>query len=181
MNHSGVPVELETASRTVATQLESLLDEYLRELNTHRDEPVGATDSASYPYLEAYWTEPGRHAFIIHCGADVGGFAFIRDPSSTDSGVHELAEFYVRPESRRLGVGQRALHEIWRRFPGRWELQVHARNLVALQFWTACVEDISSEAPDVSEVDAADGKRIQFNFHVPATAGQDTATEPDGR
>ncbi len=161
-----MPIELATASGSDVRLIESLLDDYLRELSSHRDLPVGATDSASYPYLDAYRSEPGRHAFIIQCRGRAVGFALIRDPASTGSAVHQLAEFYIKPESRRLGVGRRAVLAIWKRFPGQWELQVHARNSAAVQFWASCVAAATSEPPHVREVQAKDGRRVQFNFHV---------------
>jgi hypothetical protein len=38
----------------------ALLDEYLHELAGHREVAVGAIDSRSYPYLDAYFSKPGR-------------------------------------------------------------------------------------------------------------------------
>jgi predicted acetyltransferase len=144
------------------------LDEHLQELAAHREIAVGATDSRGYPYLDAYFSEPGRHAFLIECNGEVVGLALIRDPASTGSPASEVAEFYVKPGSRRLGHGREVIASMWRRFPGAWELQVHARNAAALRFWAACVEASAEEPPGVREIEAEDGKRIQFNFYVKA-------------
>jgi hypothetical protein len=103
------------------------------------------------------------------------GFAFIRDPASTGSAEHQLAEFYIEPDSRRLGIGRRAAAAIWRRFPGQWELQVHARNSAAVQFWASCAEAEAGEAPQLREVQAPDGRRVQFGFRV---SGGPTVTSP---
>ena len=73
MNHD-IPIVVAAANGSDGSLIESLLDEYLRELSNHRDVPSGATDSASYPYLGAYWSEPGRHAFLIRCGGHAVGF-----------------------------------------------------------------------------------------------------------
>jgi predicted acetyltransferase len=159
-------IELEEAGESDARLIQSLLDAYLGELSTHRDIAVGATDSASYRYLDAYWSEPGRHAFLIRAGGLVVGFAFVRGPISTKCAVHELSEFYVKPESRRLGVGRRAVGAIWSRFPGEWELQVHARNSAAIRFWASRTAAEANSRPQVHEVQARDGERIQFNFRV---------------
>ncbi len=165
-NDPDMPLELAAVSGSDARLIESLLDDYLCELSSHRDVPVGATDSASYPHLDAYWSEPGRYAFIIQCRGRAVGFALIRGPASTGSAVHQVAEFYIKPESRRLGIGRRAALAIWERFPGQWELQVHARNSAAMQFRATCAEAEASEAAQVREVQASDGRRIQFNFRV---------------
>ena len=161
--------ELVVAGSSDADLVSSLLDEYLLELSSYQDVPSGATNSAFYPYLDAYWSEPGRHAFIIQYGGHPVGFALIRDPTSTKSAVYQIAEFYIKPESRRLGIGRRAVHAIWKRFPGQWELQVHTRNSTAVQFWELCLETVTSEPPQVREVQGRDGKRIQFDFSIEDT------------
>jgi predicted acetyltransferase len=145
--------------------LAALLDDYLHELADHREAAVGATDSRSYPYLDAYFSEPGRHPLLIRREGKVVGFALVRGPASTGR-VWEVAEFYVTPASRRVGIGREAVAAIWRQFPGAWELQVHARNTAALRFWTSCIEASSQETPQVTVVEAPDGKRFQFNFRV---------------
>ncbi len=160
-------IDLVEARRGDRGVIEALLDEYLQELAFHREVAVGATNARSYPYLDAYFVEPGRHAFLIRRDGDIVGLALIRDPISTDCPVSQVAELYVRPGSRRLGLGREAIACIFRRFPGAWELQVHARNAAALRFWASCVEASTQEAPDMKEVQGEDGKRIQFNFYVP--------------
>jgi predicted acetyltransferase len=143
-------IQLAEARQSDACVIQPMLDDYLWELSSHREVPIGATESASYPYLDAYWSEPGRHAFLIRSSGGVVGFAFIRDPDSTGFAEHRIAEFYIKPESRRLGIGRRAAAAIWQRFPGQWELQVHAGNAAALQFWASCAKVETGEAPQVT-------------------------------
>jgi predicted acetyltransferase len=153
----------------------ALLDDYLRELVGHREVAVGATDSASYPYLTVYWVEPGRHPFLVRHNGAVVGFALIRGPASLGCSMFQVAEFYIAPESRRLGVGREVVASLWRQFPGAWELQVHARNTAALAFWSSCIEAAVLEPPVVTKVQAADGNRVQFTFHVGPAGGREVA------
>jgi predicted acetyltransferase len=158
--------ELVEAKAEDAGVIAALLDDYLREMAKHRDVAVGATDAANYPYLAAYWSEPGRHPFLVrHNGAFVG-FVLVRAPASLGGPRSQVAEFYIAPESRRLGVGRAAVACLWRRFPGAWELQVHARNSTALRFWSSCIEAAAKDPPILTEICAADGKRVQHNFDV---------------
>lgn len=159
-------VALVAAERSDA-QLASLLDDYLRELSAHREIAVGATDAASYPYLDAYWSEPGRHAFFIEHDGEVAGFVLVRDPESTLSGTHQIAEFFIKRAARRRGIGQSAVLDVWQRFPGKWELQVHARNTGALDFWTTCIRKAATEPARVRDITSADGRRVEFVFRVP--------------
>lgn len=143
----------------------ALLDDYLLELADHREVPVGATEAINYPYLDVYFCESGRHPFLIRHAGQVVGFALIRAPESTGR-VWEVAEFYVAPGSRRVGVGRDAIAFVWGRFAGDWELQVHGRNSGAIRFWASCIEASAEEKPKVTEVRSRDGKRVQFNFRV---------------
>ncbi len=158
--------ELVVAGSSDADLIKSLLDEYLLELGSYRDVPSGTITSAPYSYLDAYWSESGRYAFIIQYGGHSVGFALIRDPASTESAVYQLAEFYIKPESRRLGIGRSAVRAILKQFPGQWELQVYAQNSAAVQFWESCLEAVTSEPPKGREMEGRDGRRIQFHFSV---------------
>jgi predicted acetyltransferase len=158
--------QLDEAAGESRGVLAELLDAYLRELAGHREIAVGACDAATYPYLDAYFTEPGRYAFLIRRGGEIVGFAMVRTPDSTGGSASQVAEFYIKPESRGLGIGREAITLIWQRFPGAWELQVHARNAAALRFWEFCIHSVLQRAPEMREIDAADGRRFQFDFHI---------------
>lgn len=159
-------VDLHEATLAEADLIGALVDDYLRELTAHREVPVGATDIRSYTHLDSYWTDPGRHAFLIRSEGRVVGFALIRDPTSTGSDASQVAEFYIEPGSRRRGIGRAAAYAIWQLLPGPWELQVHAQNSAALEFWSSCVPAQSFGNPRVTAIHAADGSRFQYNFVV---------------
>jgi predicted acetyltransferase len=112
----------------------------------------------------------GRHIFLIKYSKQVVGFTFIRDPASTESVAHQVAEFYVRSDSRRLGIGRSAVLEIWKLFPGQWELQVHTRNTAAIQFWLSCIETETGDNPQLQEIKDSDGRRLQLNFRIGQSA-----------
>ena len=114
--------------------LQSMLAAHLAELGGPPD----------YPYLPRYWQEPGRFVFVIGDGA-AEGFALVRRVPET--GAHELAEFYVRPESRRRGLGARAMSELLSLFPGPWQLRVGRANVGGLRFWKAVLPRPLVELP----------------------------------
>lgn len=151
----------------------ALLDEYLGELSGHRERAVGATRASEYRYLDEYFGEPGRHAFLIEARSEVVGFALIRGPDSTGE-RWQVAEFFVRPRHRMSGIGQWAMSSIWARFPGAWELQVHARNAGAVAFWRRSVRANSQNEPKITSFDADDGRRLSFQFRVERSEGRDS-------
>ena len=69
---------------------------------------------------------------------------------------HAVAEFFVLRKHRRTGVGTRAAHEVFRRFPGRWEVPVASYNIPALRFWRNVVRAMPAAA---LQEHAGDGQR----------------------
>ena len=147
-------------------KFEHLLDQYLSELKAHREFNVGATDSKTYPYLDAYWNEKGRHPYLFYFENQLVGFSFIRDTQSTESDSSHVAEFYILPRQRLKGIGKEAAIRIFCLFPGNWELQIHRKNKAAIGFWEKCIKLKVKNEPHVSQIKAGDGNRIQYNFTV---------------
>jgi predicted acetyltransferase len=158
-------VELCTASRDDRALFRELLDQYLRELAEHREFAVGASDASEYPYFELYWSECDRFPFGIWSGDKLVGFALIRRVHTAESEVMQVAEFFVRPEHRRNGIGSEAIEEVWRQHRGRWELQVMKGNTSAVNFWEKCISSHAQQW-EVEEIQAEDGRRLFFHFEV---------------
>lgn len=121
-------VNLREASLGERDRLERLLAEYLFEFDG-RTEP--------YPYLDLYWEETERQPFLIEVDGAVAGLCLIRDRD----GGWSIAEFWVRPDQRRSGVGRAALEAVAERGraagAGHLEAKVHPDNHEALPFWLA--------------------------------------------
>ena len=102
---------------------------------------VGEDGRFDVPALERWWTEPGRHAFLIRVDAKLAGFALVAERSRlTDrEGVHDMAEFFVVRRHRRRGVGVHAAHSLFDRFRGPWEVRQRPENVEATAFWRRVV------------------------------------------
>jgi predicted acetyltransferase len=159
-----VLVEAKVCDRElIATMLET----YLLELQGLCAGQAAPNGDGGYPYLDAYWSEEGRYAFRLQCADEDIGFAFVRGPASTGNGCYELAEFYVRNEWRRQGLGRQVARELWRRFPGQWQLTAFASNLPAVAFWRAMTAE-SAQGEVFTEVrTSGSGPRVFMSFHVP--------------
>ena len=46
-----------------------------------------------------------------------------------------MAEFFVLRKYRRCGIGSHVALEVWKRFPGQWEVRVIESHISALPFW----------------------------------------------
>ena len=128
--------------------LANLLELYAHDFSEFVELKLGPDGRFGYERLQLYWKEPGRHPFIITAGGQLAGFVFIRRGSeiSGDAEVWDMAEFFVVRGFRRRGVGVRAAREIWKRFPGKWEVRVLDRNRKALEFWRRAIGEFLGRA-----------------------------------
>ena len=140
---------LEQATHAQRPLLAVMLSDCLRELGADGD----------YPYLPLYWREVGRYPYLILSDRQTAGFALVR---RLDSATVEMAEFYVKPEWRRTGLGQRAAHALFAQHPGGWSLSVSPDNPRGLAFWRA-VRPAGATTEPLSAPDAI----MQLRFSSP--------------
>ena len=152
--------------------LANLLELYAHDFSEFVDLRLGADGRFGYRRLPLYWREPGRHPFIIKAGGHLAGFVFVRRGSevSGDADVWDVAEFFVVRGFRRLGVGTRAAHEVWRMLPGRWEVRVIDRNRKAKEFWARAIGEFLGGAaePTPFEKDGQSWSVFSFESEPPA-------------
>jgi predicted acetyltransferase len=87
-----------------------------------------------YRWLDHYWTDESRHAFLIRVNGRLAGLALVRQESCT-----EMAEFFILRRYRRSGVGTASAVELIHRFPGRWVVTQHLTNPAATAFWRTAI------------------------------------------
>jgi predicted acetyltransferase len=115
-----------------------------------------------YPYLDRYWTEPDRSAFLLRVEGRLAGFVLINGHTYTDEGERAVAEFFVVRKYRRRGVGRRAAIAVFERIPGVWEVPVRAANAAAHAFWRAAIEAAVGAAYDLVQHEAWPGSIFRF-------------------
>jgi predicted acetyltransferase len=146
--------------------LANMLELYAHDFSEFFDLKLGADGRFGYERLPLYWKEPGRHPFFIKAGGRLAGFVFVRRGSevSGDEGVWDVAEFFVVRGLRGRGVGTEAAHEVWRKFPGRWEVRVIDRNRRAKEFWARAIKDFIGEAVEPTPFDEGGEGWHVFSF-----------------
>jgi predicted acetyltransferase len=118
-------------------QLRSLLSDYIRELAAYDPSLVRADGMYDYPVPEQYWTEPTHRPFWLKANGEAAGFALVR---RMPEGHTEMAEFYVRPEFRRRGVGLIGARTVIADSSGAWELSEYLANPGSIAFWRKVLE-----------------------------------------
>ncbi len=134
-------IELVQAGPEQGPILSNLLELYAHDFSEFHELQIGADGRFGYRSLPLYWSEPGRYAFLVKVNGELSGLVFVRRGSeiSGDPFFWDMAEFFVLRGWRRRRVGTQVAHEVWRRFPGTWEVRVMQSNLPAQHFWMRAI------------------------------------------
>ncbi|MBD0326151.1 MAG: GNAT family N-acetyltransferase [Pyrinomonadaceae bacterium] len=134
-------VEIEAATREQQPVLANLLELYTHDFSEILDVQLGADGRFGYADLPLYWQEHNRHPFLIKADGQLAGFALVRQGSlvSGDNDVWDISEFFILRGYRKRGIGMQAVHHVWRKFPGAWEVRVMDKNAGAREFWSHAI------------------------------------------
>jgi predicted acetyltransferase len=138
-------VTLDAVPREQAPVLASLFELYAHDFSEHVPLEIKPSGRFDIPIADAWWTDAGHSPFFVRSDGKLGGFALVRRGSrvSGATDVMDVAEFFVVRGLRRKGIGERAAHALFERFPGKWEMRVRRTNVAASQFWSRVVESWS--------------------------------------
>lgn len=128
--------------------LSNLLELYLHDFSEFHALDVGPDGKFGYANLPLYWNDPDRHAFLIKVDSKLAGLALVKKvPDATGHrSAWDMAEFFILRGWRRNGIGTRAAHEVWKRFPGPWQIRAMQSNKPALQFWAHAIQEVLGKA-----------------------------------
>jgi predicted acetyltransferase len=136
-----VLVEIIPAPAEQEPVLANLLELYAHDFSEFVELEIGPDGRFGYQPLSLYWKGAGRYPFLIKAGGNLAGFALVQEGSRISGAdpVRDMAEFFIIRGCRRLGIGQKAAHAIWRRFPEKWEIRVREENRGAKEFWAGAI------------------------------------------
>jgi len=149
--------------------LANLLELYAHDFSEFHNLDIGEDGRFGYPSLPLYWSDPDRHPFLLRIEGKWAGLVLVKKGSEVSGSfgkdaVWDMAEFFVVRGCRRRGIGTQAAHEVWRRFPGMWEVRVMQANVSAQQFWAGAISIFTGEAVQPVAIDKAGERWSLFSF-----------------
>lgn len=132
-----IELQVDRATRAEKLILRHLLELYQYDLSAIENRDLDPNGLYGYEYLDQYWTEPGRHPFLVRVDGQIAGFALVNRHTclpQTEEGM-SIGEFFVMKRYRGRGVGERVAVRIFDMFPGLWEVRELAENVGAQAFW----------------------------------------------
>jgi predicted acetyltransferase len=148
MDRPAADIQLEPALPEQSPVLANLLELYAHDFSEFQPLDIGPEGRFGYKPLSLYWSESNRHPFLIRFNGNLAGLALVKVGSeiSGNQEVWDMAEFFVLRGCRRHRIGTLAAQEVWRRFPGLWEVRVMQSNPSAIFFWNRAISDFIGES-----------------------------------
>jgi len=165
-------VEVLPAAREQEPVLANMLELYAYDLSDVVDLQLSPDGRYHYPRLSLYWQEETRFPFLVKVGGHLAGFVLVSRGSliSGDPQIWDMAEFFVMRSYRRRGIGAAVAQEIWRRFPGPWDVRVLESNQPAQAFWESTIGAFAGSLAAPVSVEQGGKRRRVFSF-VSSDAG----------
>ncbi len=147
MDRPAADIQLEPALREQSPILANLLELYAHDFSEFQPLEIGPEGRFGYEPLSLYWSESNRHPFLIRFNGTLAGLALLKRGSeiSGNQDVWDMAEFFVLRGCRRHRIGTLAAQQVWRRFPGLWEVRVMQSNPSAISFWNRAISGFIGE------------------------------------
>lgn len=148
--------------------LRNLMEKYDYEFTQYTHEDVNPLGLYGYSYLDCYWTDPGRWAFFLKVDGQLAGFAMVTDYPEAGNTDYNMAEFFVMYKYRRCGLGSWAVTELFKKFPGSWQIKYHPANVPSAHFWHKAAQKHSGgnyrhdECPDLAYPDGSPAQVLFF-------------------
>ena len=153
--------------------LGNLLELYSHDFSSFVDLEIGPDGRFGYEGLERYWTDADRHPFLVTVDQKLGGFILVDAirQGEADATTWDVAEFFILRSYRRRGIGTSAAHQVFKWFPGHWQVRVRLSNQPACNFWEHAIAQFAGETVRSARMVSGGAIRQVLTFDSPRVDG----------
>lgn len=134
-------IEVTQASLDDKPILQRMMEFYQYDFSEYDDNDLDLNGIYGYPWLDHYWWEQGRHAFIVRVDGKLAGFVLVNQFTYLSNSEWSIAEFFIMRKYRRKDVGKTAAFFIFDMFRGIWEVHQLENNVPSQQFWRKIISE----------------------------------------
>jgi len=125
--------------------LRNLMEKYLYEFSQYENMDVNELGLYGYDYFDLYWIEEKRNAFFIRIDKKLAGFVMVNNIDETKMNTnYSISEFFIMFKYRRLKIGTYTIKNIFKKFPGKWEITYVQKNIPANNFWNKIIGEYTN-------------------------------------
>ena len=140
-------LELIRAGTEHQSALENLLELYIHDFSELVPRDVGEDGRYGYKNLPLFWSDNSRLPFLARLDGKIVGFALVTQSSEPpgDGEAWDMAEFFVLRRYRHRGIGIQLAEKVWLHCPGRWQIRVMEKNVLARKFWESSIAKFTGQ------------------------------------
>lgn len=127
-------IELVRVLKEEEQTLHNLMQFYIYEFSQYIPTITLEENGAYKPFqLNSFWSNPNHHPFFIKKEEELIGFALVE--SAAEAEPNTILEFFIIRKYAGNGYGKIAATEIFKMFPGKWQVSQIEKNESAKAFW----------------------------------------------
>lgn len=170
-------LEITLAQNSVDKEIiRNLNEKYFYECSFYENMTVDDLGNFGYDYLDSYFTDDNRWAYILRVDSRLAGFAMINKHFDDRQDLDfAMAEFFILKYYQGKGIGKRFAHYLFSRHQGKWQVAMHCNNKKGIAFWNKVISDYTNSNyefkehnPKIIYPDKTLGHIIYFNSKINA-------------
>ena len=130
--------------------LTNLLEKYEYELSQYDNRTFDAQGLFNYEYLNNYFNDEDRFAYLIYSNGRIAGFVLINKiPECEQPCDWTVAEIFIAYPYRRKRIASRAMVEIFKHHTGFWHIKCLNKNTGSVGFWSNMAQAVAKNKVEV--------------------------------
>ncbi len=122
--------------------VEKLMQLCIYDYSLHDNIDLNHKGQFNYKYLNYYWQDKNRFAYIIYYQNKIAGLILIRINIKEKKGFYNsIAEFFIANNYKRKGIGRKVIGIVFKKFKGHWKISYHHNNICGKKFWEKVVSE----------------------------------------
>ncbi|GFN33001.1 hypothetical protein PCURB6_32610 [Paenibacillus curdlanolyticus] len=138
-------VTLQQITESNKEQFENLFNYYLYELSPYSREDIGTKGTFEMEDISPYYRDERLYPYYIMLNERIAGFILVTSPPYVAEDVdYSVQELFVLPKYRGTNIAQDAVVQIFKLYPGRYEVGMYKSNIIAVKFWTKLLSTLQT-------------------------------------
>lgn len=140
-------IKIESKDKSI---LQNLFQLYMHDITASLPMDVNEHGLFEYNYIDYYFTEENRYAYLIYVEDKIAGFVLIDDEfmvleKQKDTPCYDFSEMFILNAYKKKGYGEIAVKQIFDMYKGNWEIRPVPRSEGAKKFWLKVVKNYTSD------------------------------------
>jgi len=129
--------------------LQNLFQLYMHDITANLPMDVNEHGLFEYNYIDFYFTEENRYAYLIYVNDQIAGFALIDDQfmvldQLNSNPSYDFSEIFILNAYKKKGYGEIVARLIFDMHRGDWEIRPVPRSDGAKKFWLRVVAEYTN-------------------------------------